>query len=119
MEREKERQRERTEISDFEGLALLTQQGEAAGQDDDHESNPAKAEGPAVGIGGARLEVALVVAGAHTDGEHAAATVLAVGDDDGQVEDGLLLLQPASVASQDPRRVVWTGFVIFIKTILY
>lgn len=95
---------------------MLTQQGQAAGQDDDHESNPAKAEGQAVGLGDARLEVALVVAGAHSNGERGAATVHAVRDDNGQMEDGLLLLRPASAASQDPCRVVWTRFVIFIKT---
>lgn len=70
-----------------------------------------------VGLGGARLGVALVVAGAHADGEGAGAAVLAVGDDDGQVEDGLLLLRPASTARQNPGRVVWMrgeGGVIII-----
>lgn len=36
--------------------------------------------------------------------------MLAVGDDDGQVKDGLLLLRPASAACEDPRRVVWMGW---------
>lgn len=88
--------------------ATPTQKDEDAGQDGD-ERPSAEAGGEAVGLGVARHDVALVVAAAHADGERAGAGVLAVGDDDGQVKDGLLLLRPASAARQDPRRVVWTG----------
>lgn len=91
----------------------LTQQDEDAGQDGD-ERPPAEAGGEAVGLGVARQHAALLVAGAHGDGERAGAGVLAVGDDDGQVKDGLLLLGPAPAAGHDPGRVVWTEGGMFI-----
>jgi len=91
-------------------LSQLTQQDEDAGQDGD-ERPPAEAGGQAVRLGVARHDVAVVVAAAHADGHRAGAGVhrlLAVGDEDGQVEDGLVPLGPASSPGQDPRRVVWT-----------
>lgn len=48
-----------------------------------------------------------MVTAAHADSQSAGAALLAVGDQDGQVEDGLAPLRPASAAGQDPRRVVW------------
>lgn len=51
-----------------------------------------------------------MVAAAHADGQRAGAgldRLLAVRDEDGQVEDGLVLLRPASSPRQDPRCVVW------------
>ena len=84
----------------------LTQQDEDAGQDGDERSS-AEAGGETVRLGAARHDVALLVAAAHADGERAGAGLLAVRDHDGQVEDGLVLLRPASAARQDPRRVVW------------
>lgn len=87
------------------GAWQLTQQDEDAGQDGD-EGSSAEAGGQAVGLGVARHDVALVVAAAHADGQRAGAGLLAVGDEDGQVEDGLVLLRPASAPGQDPRRVV-------------
>lgn len=84
----------------------LTQQDEDAGQDGD-ECPSAEAGGQTVRLCVARNDVALLVATAHSDGESAGAGLLTIGDEDWQVEEGLVLLRPASATSQDPRRVVW------------
>ena len=50
-----------------------------------------------------------MVAAAHADGHRARAALhrlLPVRDEDGQVEDGLVLVRPAPPPRQDPRRVV-------------
>lgn len=87
----------------------LTQQDEDAGQNS-NERSFAEAGRQAVGLGVARHDVSLLVAAAHPDGQSTGAglhRLLAIGHEDGQVEDGLVLLGPAAAARQDPRRVVW------------
>lgn len=89
--------------------SYLTQQDEDAGQDGDERSS-AEARGQTVRLGVARHDVPLLVAAAHADGQRAGAgldRLLAVSDDDWEVEDGLVLLRPATATGQDPRCVVW------------
>lgn len=92
----------------FSEGSQLTQQDKDAGQDRD-ERPAAQAGRKTVGLRVARHDVALLVAAAHTDGQRAGAgldRLLSVGDEEGQVEHGLVLLRPASATRQDPRCVV-------------
>ena len=88
----------------------LTQEDEDAGQDGD-ERAAAEAHGEHVGLGAAGQHVALVVAAAHLDGQRACAAEHrppAVRDEDGQVEDTLVLLPEAGPPGQNPGGVIWS-----------
>ena len=94
----------------------LTQEDEDAGQDGD-ERAAAEAHREHVGLGAAGQHVALVVTAAHLDGQCARAAehrLPAVRDQDGQVEDTLLLLPEAGPPGQNPGGVIWSrqGFRI-------
>lgn len=88
----------------------LTQEDEDAGQDGD-ECTAAEAHGEQVGLGAAGQHVALVVTAAHLDGQRARAAehrLPAVRDQDGQVEDTLVLLPEAGPPGQNPGGVIWS-----------